>query len=101
MARGRRDILSRLRGNGMERRVREIDLKRISPNFRYLCDEEAIVDLSGSIRRQGQLEPIHIWFVGDEFRILDGEKRWRACKKLGLTSIRAVIIQSEPGSWLC
>jgi ParB-like chromosome segregation protein Spo0J len=37
------------------------------------------------------VEPIQISFEHDSFRIMDGEKRWRACRKLGMRSIRAVI----------
>jgi ParB family chromosome partitioning protein len=45
-----------------------------------------------SIRYRGQQEPIQIWFAGEDFRIVDGEKRWRACKKLGVETIQAVIV---------
>jgi ParB-like chromosome segregation protein Spo0J len=36
-------------------------------------------------------DPITVLFDGEHFRIIDGEKRWRAARKLGLTSIEAVI----------
>jgi ParB-like chromosome segregation protein Spo0J len=36
--------------------------------------------------------PITVLFDGEYFRILDGEKRWRAAKKLGMTSIEAMIV---------
>jgi ParB-like chromosome segregation protein Spo0J len=48
-----------------------------------------------SIRKIGQLEPTKIWFTGEDFRIIDGEKRWRACKKIGLTKIKAIILEIE------
>jgi ParB family transcriptional regulator, chromosome partitioning protein len=72
----------------MKKRERLMRLSIISPNGRYVCDSEAIDTLCDSIERGGQEEPITIWFTGSGFRILDGEKRWRACKRLGMTRIR-------------
>lgn len=80
----------------MQRDVREIDVDKISPNRRLVCSDESIENISESIRLQGQLEPVEILLVGASFRILDGEKRWRACKKLGMRRIQAVIV--EPGT---
>ena len=77
----------------MKERERLMTLSRISPNGRYVCDSEAIDTLCASIEREGQTEPITVWFTGSGFRILDGEKRWRACKRLGLSRIRVQIAQ--------
>jgi ParB family transcriptional regulator, chromosome partitioning protein len=88
-------------GIAMETHVHEIDLQKISPDIRYICELETIGELCRNIRLKGQLEPIHIWFSGGSFRILDGEKRWRACRMLGLTRIRAIIIEVERDEWLC
>jgi ParB family chromosome partitioning protein len=63
-------------------------LSRILPNGRYVCDSEVIDTLCASIKRDGQMEPITVWFTGTGFRILDGEKRWRACKRIAMTRIR-------------
>lgn len=79
----------------MQRDAREIDLGKISPNLRSIHEIETIEEISRSIRLEGQLEPIEIWFAGESFRILDGEKRWRACKRLHMTSIKAVIVEAE------
>lgn len=72
----------------MKRQERLMKLGRISPNGRYVCDGDALDALCASIRRDGQREPITVWYTGSQFRILDGEKRWRACMRLGLTRIR-------------
>jgi ParB family transcriptional regulator, chromosome partitioning protein len=79
----------------VEREVREIHLHRISPNIRLLFDLETIENLSWEIKSFGQREPIDVWFAGDCFRIIDGEKRWRACRKLGWSRMRAVIVEAE------
>ncbi|MDR3567177.1 MAG: ParB N-terminal domain-containing protein [Syntrophobacteraceae bacterium] len=69
----------------------EIEIKRISPNRRIVYSEESIEEI-GQILRHGELEPVLIRFDYDSFRIVDGEKRFRACKRLGMTTIRAVIV---------
>ncbi|MGA2401938.1 MAG: ParB N-terminal domain-containing protein [Syntrophobacteraceae bacterium] len=71
--------------------IREIEIRKISPNLRIVCAAECIEEIVHVIKSRGQQEPIHITFEHDSFRILDGEKRWRAFKKLGMTRIRAVI----------
>lgn len=76
----------------MEKDVREVDLVRVSPNIRFIFTNESIDELCSCIKASGETEPILIWLAGDTFRILDGEKRWRACKRLGLRRIRAVIV---------
>jgi ParB family transcriptional regulator, chromosome partitioning protein len=75
----------------MEKAVRYIDLDRISPNMRFVCDADALDGICRSIDTHGQLEPIRVWFEHESFRILDGEKRWRACRRLHMKAIQAII----------
>jgi ParB family chromosome partitioning protein len=75
----------------MRKHTREIELGKITPNLRIVYSVESIEDIVQHIKRSGQVEPIQISFEHDSFRIMDGEKRWRACRKLGMRSIRAVI----------
>ena len=72
--------------------LREIELRKISPNLRIVCEAECIQEIEHAIKSRGYCEPIHICFAHDSFRILDGEKRWRACKRLGMHTIRAIVI---------
>ncbi len=89
-------ILKYLEGvKAMKAQIREIGIDRISPNLRCIYAAEHIEELARGIALEGQLEPIHIWFAGDEFRIIDGEKRWRACRSLGMATIKAVITEVE------
>jgi ParB family chromosome partitioning protein len=71
--------------------IREIQIRKIRPNLRIVYAAECIEEIERDIKGCGQREPIHISFEYDSFRILDGEKRWRACKRLGMSTIRAVI----------
>ena len=76
-------------------KIEWIRIEAITPNRRCLCTADSLDHLIESIRSEGQLEPIKVWFTGGEFRILDGEKRWRACRKLGVSRIKAVILEME------
>jgi ParB family chromosome partitioning protein len=75
----------------MKERIMELPLHKIHPNLRSLYRLQDIEAVQRAIQSQGLKEPIQIWFDGERFRILDGEKRWRACKRLGITRIRARI----------
>ncbi len=77
----------------MKETVFHLEVSRISPNLRIVFAAECIDEIARSIRRQGQIEPIVVSFEYDSFRILDGEKRWRACKKLGMNKIKAVVVK--------
>jgi ParB-like chromosome segregation protein Spo0J len=80
----------------LPRRIRTIEITRIEPNCRLVFDREAIVTLARSLLREGQREPIRIWFTGRCFRIEDGEKRWRAARQIGILTLRAVVVEDEP-----
>ncbi len=77
----------------MGKDIRAIELRKISPNLRTVYSTDCIEETASDIRCRGQLEPILVYFQNDSFRILDGEKRYRACKKLGMSKIRAVIAE--------
>jgi ParB family chromosome partitioning protein len=77
----------------MKEDVREFLLEAIQPNLRLIQTLETIEALCRSIRSNGQTEPIHVWFDGKRFRIVDGEKRWCACRKLGMARVNAVIVE--------
>ncbi|MBU0934035.1 MAG: ParB/RepB/Spo0J family partition protein [Spirochaetes bacterium] len=68
--------------------VRSIPLGRISPSPdqpRKSFDESSIDELANSIRRHGIIQPLIVEAVGDgSFRIVAGERRWRAAGRAGL-----------------
>ncbi len=79
-------------------KIEWVKIEVIKPNRRILCRVESVEQLIESIRAEGQRDPIQIYFTGEDFRIIDGEKRWRACKKIGFQKIKAVIIEVPQNS---
>ncbi len=48
---------------------------------------EEIEELAGSIKKEGLLQPILVRRVGDHYQIIAGERRWQACKSLGMEEV--------------
>jgi len=75
--------------------VIKIDIEKIVPNEqqpRKVFDHEALKDLSASIKEKGVLQPVIVSRVGDgTFRLIAGERRWRAAHAAGLKKIPALI----------
>lgn len=71
-----------------------IPIEELSPNPlqpRGLITPESLVDLVDSIRQHGVLEPLVVAETPAGYQIIAGERRWRAAKLAGLTSLPAVI----------
>lgn len=75
--------------------VVHIDIEKILPNKyqpRKVFRDEALKDLSSSIKEKGVLQPVIVSRVGDgTFRLIAGERRWRAANLAGLKKIPALI----------
>lgn len=76
-------------------RIWELEINRIRPNYRLVYEEEIILRLCADIKASGLQEPILVELVEYWFQIVDGEKRWRACRKLGRNKIRAIILEAS------
>ena len=75
-------------------KIHKLKLIEIEPNRnqpRKKFDEEALEELANSIKEYGLLQPIIVTKKDDYYEIVAGERRWRACKKAGLTEIPAII----------
>ena len=77
----------------MKKKVIEIEVESIRPNLRLIYLDEDLKKLCRWIQSRGEVEPIQVWFDGECFRIWDGEKRWRVCKMLGITRVKAFLIE--------
>lgn len=75
--------------------INDINIEQIEPNPdqpRTNFDEDAIAELATSIREIGIIQPISLRKTGpDNYQIIAGERRYRAAKLAGLTSIPAYI----------
>jgi len=76
------------------REIRQIRIDKVLPNRRLIFEEESILNLCHDIRCNGMREPIIVERWGFYFQIMDGEKRWRACKKIGMATIKTEVILS-------
>lgn len=75
--------------------VIKIDIEKILPNEyqpRKVFSDDALKDLSVSIKEKGVLQPVLVSRLGDgTFRLIAGERRWRASRLAGLKKIPALI----------
>ena len=71
-----------------------LPLSEITPNKgqpRKNFDEDALEELTDSIRQNGVLQPILVRKKGNKYEIVAGERRYQASKRAGLEDIPVVI----------
>jgi ParB family chromosome partitioning protein len=66
-------------------------LERSARQPRKRFDEAKLQELAASIREHGVVEPILVRRDGARYRIVAGERRWRAAQRAGLREIPAVV----------
>ena len=84
-------------------RFAELPVGSIRPNPRQpraVFDEEALAELVGSIREVGVLQPVVVREVVDGYELIMGERRWRATQEAGLSTIPAIIRETEESDLL-
>ena len=75
--------------------INKLSMALIKPNSgqpRKRFDEEAIIQLSQSIKEHGLIQPIIVKEDNSVYTIVAGERRWRAAKLAGLKDIPAIIM---------
>ena len=89
------DVTSKNGIDGVVGSVAQILLEKIEPNPfqpRTYFEPEALAELSASIKEQGIIQPITVRKMGyDRYQIISGERRVKASKLAGLSSIAAYI----------
>ena len=71
-----------------------LPISKIKPNPkqpRHSFDENALEELSDSIKQNGILQPLLVRKVGQSYQIVAGERRYQAAKKAGLKELPVVI----------
>lgn len=75
--------------------INEIEVELIMPNPdqpRRTFDEDTLAELAASIRELGVVQPLSLRDSGDgTYQIIAGERRWRAAKLAGLSSVPAYV----------
>ena len=78
--------------------VQNLKIIDIEPNKnqpRSTFDEESLSELAESIKRYGVIQPIIVTKQDDYYKIVAGERRWRASKKAGITEIPAIVREND------
>ena len=70
-------------------RLNEIEPNREQP--RHDFNDESISALADSIKEHGLLQPIVVRPIDGGYQIVAGERRWRACRMIGLSEVPVVI----------
>lgn len=70
-------------------KITKVEPNRNQPRKKF--DEDALQELSDSIRIHGVLFPILVVNRGDYYEIVAGERRWRAAKMAGLKEVPVII----------
>jgi ParB family chromosome partitioning protein len=89
-------------GRGLEALIPEkgeevihLDINRISPSEqqpRKAFKDESLKELAASIKEKGVLQPVIVSRVGDgTFKLVTGERRWRAAALAGLKKVPALV----------
>ncbi|MDO4977394.1 MAG: ParB/RepB/Spo0J family partition protein [Eubacteriales bacterium] len=76
----------------------EVDIAKIEPNRnqpRTSFDEDAIDELSESIKQYGVLQPLIVQKRNGYYEIVAGERRWRASKKANLKKLPVIVRNYE------
>ena len=77
-----------------DERYAEVEIESVLPNPlqpRLKFNPESIEELAQSIKESGVIQPIVVVPEGDNYKIIVGERRWRAAQKAGLRKIPALV----------
>ena len=78
--------------------VNELQSNPLQP--RGAITPESLVDLVDSIKEHGVLEPLVVAKTPAGFQIIAGERRWRASRLAGLSTVPALIRETSPRGML-
>jgi ParB family chromosome partitioning protein len=79
----------------------EVDIDLLAPSDqqpRLQMDDARLAELADSIKANGVIQPILVRRTGTTYRIIAGERRWRAAQRAGLMKVPIVIRDVPAGS---
>ncbi len=74
--------------------IKELKINEIEPNInqpRKRFDDEKLQQLAESIKQHGIVQPIIVSNEDNTYRIVAGERRWRAARLAGITTVPVII----------
>lgn len=81
-------------GDNTTLRLSEVEPNKNQPRKHF--DDEALASLADSIREHGVLQPLLVRpLPNGKYQIIAGERRWRACRMLGLSEVPVIIKEME------
>ena len=91
---------------GGDAEEREIPVAEIGPDPgqpRKYFDPERDKELEASLREHGQLNAIIVYLAAEapRYRLIAGERRWRAFQRIGKETIRARVLKARPDAARC
>lgn len=78
--------------------ILRIEVQDLRPNPfqpRHDFAEDELAELTASIREHGVLQPVIARRTAAGYELIAGERRWRACQRLGLATVPAVLRQAD------
>lgn len=81
-------------GEGSGQEVRHVALDKVTPSPlqpRSNINDEQLDELLESIRQHGVIQPLIVRTIDGKFELIAGERRWRACAKLGVETIPVIV----------
>lgn len=94
MIKGLKELLEENVFESSHEEIVEIELNKIDPNPyqpRTTFKDDKIDELAASINEHGVIQPIIVKPVNSRYIIIAGERRYKACNKLGLKTIPAIV----------
>ncbi len=73
--------------------LEKIQQSRLQPRGQF--EPAALAELVASIRERGVIQPLIVRQAGDKYELIAGERRWRAAKEAGLTSVPVVVREAS------
>jgi ParB family chromosome partitioning protein len=73
--------------------IEAVERSPAQPRKRF--DDVALDELAASIRQHGVVEPILVRRHGQGYRIVAGERRWRAAQRAGLKEVPAIVREAS------
>lgn len=95
----KQDIISSPRaGEAGDKGVLWVGIESIVPNRfqpRKEFDPDSLKELTDSIRNSGVIQPILVRQAGNQYELIAGERRWRACRALNITKVPAILKEAD------